>query len=185
MKGFNREKVSLCFWRTALVLVIVLAILLVIGVPLYFLVIKPSNEVRLDEFLPFSGEYSGYALVNPLEEQGALAAISFDGEKNGRGVFNGNVTVTVNGEKVYECLDCEFWGENGAFSLVTDGGWTPDMDHPRDTKMEATIWVDQDWKHMLLIPNESKTEYRAFVAPAQTHDEAFSLYGKLHSAENN
>ena len=83
---FNREKVPLYFWRTALVLVIVIAVLLVIGTPVYFLIIKPHYEERLDEYQSFATEYSGYALVNPLEDHGALAVISFDGEKNGKGI---------------------------------------------------------------------------------------------------
>lgn len=180
---FNREKASLYFWRTALVLVIVVATLLLIGVPLYFLVIKPRNEVRLNEYLPFSAEYSGYALGNPLEEQGAMAVISFDGEKNGYGVFNGNVTVTVNGETVCEYLDLEFWGEDGSFSLITDDGWTPDLGVPRDTRMMGSIRVDGDMESFLLIPSESDGSYVAFVAPAQNHSEAYDLYFELYGTE--
>lgn len=184
MSCFDREKRSAVLRKAALIL---LTILLIGGFlfGIVWLIGKPIYQKKMDETRDFRVEFIGYALVNPTEDPGAQATISFHGEKNGWGMFAGDVTVMVDGETVYECLDCEFRGEKGSgtYALITDGGWTPDQDCPRPTNVEATIWVDQDWECVLLIPADSGADYCAFVAPAQTHGEALVLYHELYGTE--
>ena len=176
------KKISAAVWKTALIL---LTILLIGGflAGIAWLIGKPIYQKKMDEFRSFRTEYVGYALSNPLNEAGDPAMIAFHGEKNGRGIFAGDVTVTVNGEKVYECLDCELRGEDGSFALITDDGWTPDLGVPRDTRIVGSIRVDGDMESFLLIPSESDGAYVAFVAPAQTHSEAYDLYFELYGTE--